>query len=141
MRDGVRFSVVIPCARPERLPALLAALAAQTVPRRELEVVVAAPSLVALDGLPGDLRVVWVETGSLLPPGAMRNRGAAEALGEFCCFLDDDCLPPPAWIERICAPFANPPRVAAVGCPARATHSASAPAGPMPLAAGRGGWQ
>lgn len=38
-------------------------------------------------------------------PGIARNSGAAEALGEYLIFTDDDCLFPPDWLGRYDASF------------------------------------
>ncbi len=50
----------------------------------------------------------WAERFSLLVvrqenagPATARNRGVAEARGEFIAFTDDDCLPEPAWLETL----------------------------------------
>lgn len=50
------------------------------------------------------------------PPGALRNRGAAEARGDVLLFLDDDCVPPPDWAERMTAALDTDQRLGAVGC-------------------------
>lgn len=112
----VQYSVVVPCGRPGRLPALLQALAAQTVPSAGLEVVIVTPAQPAPPPPSAGIRIAWVETGSLFPPGRMRNLGAGRAQGGTILFLDDDCLPPPRWIEIMRRALEADPRVAAVGC-------------------------
>lgn len=43
-----------------------------------------------------------------------RNIGIRHAAGDIIAFIDDDCLPEPAWLEQVLAPF-DDPRVGAVG--------------------------
>ena len=103
------IAVIIPCGRPERLKPLLAALRNQSLPPSEIVVVTAGNQAPAKD-------VAWVQTPELYPPGRMRNLGAQRAQSETLLFLDDDCLPPPQWIEIMCRTMKETPRVAAVGC-------------------------
>lgn len=41
-------------------------------------------------------------------PARARNRGAAEAAGEFLCFTDADCRPEPGWLVQMVRPFNDP---------------------------------
>ena len=75
--SDILHSVVIPCARPERLPELIAALGRQSVETARMEIIVATPRRVALELPAGEAELVWVVTGELFPPGRMRNLGAA----------------------------------------------------------------
>lgn len=110
------YSIIIPCSRPARLPSLLSALSIQTVGTTGMEVLVVTPVAPAQLTTPSNLLVHWVETKQLHPPGHMRNLGAAEARGNVLCFIDDDCLPPPPWIEILQSTLNAIPTVGAVGC-------------------------
>ena len=103
------ISVVVPSHdRPMRLRLLLDALERQSLPRERWELVVAHDSQRTetdreLESHPlasaGLLRVVKQRPGSA-PPGANRNAGWREARGPVIAFTDDDCRPPPGWVER-----------------------------------------
>jgi GT2 family glycosyltransferase len=102
------ITVIIPCGRPGRLPLLLAALRAQTVRPVEIIVVAAAENTQAEN-------VTWVRTPELYPPGRMRNVGAKCAKTPVLALIDDDCLPPPEWLERVVL-FLGGAMVGGVGC-------------------------
>jgi glycosyltransferase involved in cell wall biosynthesis len=100
------ISVIIPtCNRQKALGCCLDALAAQTMVPGSFEVIVVD------DGAKEPLWMdasKWAERFSLLVvrqenagPATARNRGVAEARGEFIAFTDDDCLPEPAWLETL----------------------------------------
>ncbi len=110
----MRISVIIPtCKRPQAIESCLDALAEQTLP-------------------PGSFQVIVVDDGSVPPlsldrsrwatkfelklirqpntgPAGARNRGVAEARGEFLAFTDDDCLPMPTWLEKLVAALREHP--------------------------------
>lgn len=98
-------SVVIPTFRhPRHVSECLDSLARQTF-AESWEVVVVD------DGSPSppELREDLPDTGSHwrvvrqanAGPAAARNRGVAEARGEFVAFTDDDCRPHPLWLESL----------------------------------------
>lgn len=103
-----RVSVVCSTyGRAELLPRLLGALAAQTFPADELEVVIVD------NGSPDDTREVLERLGRDVPFALRtirheRNRGAAggrntgwrAARGAVVAFTDDDCTPTPTWLEH-----------------------------------------
>lgn len=101
-------SVIIPTRnRPRAVKSCLDALAEQTLPHGSFEVIVvdddSEPPL-ALDP------ARWAEKFDLkllrqqnTGPAGARNRGVAEARGEFIAFTDDDCLPTPIWLEKLVA--------------------------------------
>jgi GT2 family glycosyltransferase len=99
-------SVVIPTfARAECLARCLAALAAQSLPRRAFEVIVCddgSPSPVAptVERF-ADRMEVRVVRRSRAGPAAARNEGARHARAPLLAFTDDDCVPAPLWLELL----------------------------------------
>lgn len=109
-----RFSVVIPTyRRNDALARCLNRLMEdrQRLPTDQFEIIVAD------DGPESDNArllventypwVRWVQ-GPRRGPAANRNRGAAEARGEWLAFTDDDCLPQPAWLSSFAARLDGP---------------------------------
>jgi GT2 family glycosyltransferase len=98
------FSVIVPTRdRPERLEECLDALARVDFPQDRLEVIVSddgsvAPPTAVVARFADRLRVRLVE-GENAGPGAARNRGAAQALGRFLVFTDDDCVAERGWLD------------------------------------------
>lgn len=109
MEIGPEIAVVVPSHdRPLRLRWLLNALAEQTLDRERFEVVVGHDSggpetaeLLATHPLAeaGVLRSVALEPGAA-PPGRNRNAAWRQARAPVIAFTDDDCRPPPEWLER-----------------------------------------
>src|SRR2546423_11019175 len=105
MATAPEISVVVPShGRPVRLRWLLNALAEQTLARERFEVVVAHDS--------GPVTAELLHTHPVapreieLPPcGAApkRNAGWRAARAPLVAFTDDDCRPPPEWLERALA--------------------------------------
>jgi glycosyltransferase involved in cell wall biosynthesis len=101
-----RVSVVIPTfERAARLPGLIAALEAQTLPREDFDVIIADDAssddtprvleeLKARTGI--DLRIVRNPTNR--GPGAARNLAWRQSDAPVIAFTDDDCLPAPGWL-------------------------------------------
>lgn len=102
------ISIVIPTyARPERLRDCLAALARQTMPADEFEVIVVddgSPEAVvpptAISPAGPTIRIIRQPNAG---PSAARNRGVQEARGELVALTDDDCRPTPTWLESLIA--------------------------------------
>ena len=106
------IAVVVPSHdRPLRLRWLLNALEEQTLPRERWEVIVGHDSsgpetaeLLSQHPLASDgtLRHVALPPGSA-PPGANRNAAVLRTKAPVVAFTDDDCRPPPEWLERALA--------------------------------------
>jgi glycosyltransferase involved in cell wall biosynthesis len=98
----VRASVIVPTKNgARRLPALFAALAAQTVGADAFEVVLVD------DGSTDDTAAVAEAHGARvvrsprsLGPGAASNLGVEHAATDVIAFTDDDTVPAPDWIEQ-----------------------------------------
>ncbi len=120
---------VIVCTyqRAELLRDCLSSLACQTIPGLESEVLVVdnntpASSAVQeiVQGLrhtaflscPDGLRYVHCSTLGL---SVARNAGIAEARGNICCFIDDDAVASPDWLEQIASAFAAHPETGVIG--------------------------
>lgn len=97
------ISIVVPTYnRPERLRACLAALAALDFPFQEFEIIVvddssSSPPTHLVEEFKARLPISLIIQPHAGPATA-RNRGAAEAQGEFLAFTDDDCAPAANWL-------------------------------------------
>jgi glycosyltransferase involved in cell wall biosynthesis len=109
--SGPRVSVVVSSyQRPIELARLLRALAAQTLPTDEFEVIAVdngsgaeTGQVLELAGRELDLDLHPVRLESTLGPAGGRNRGWRTAAAPLIAFTDDDCIPTPAWLERLLA--------------------------------------
>jgi glycosyltransferase involved in cell wall biosynthesis len=105
-----------------RIESVLAALACQTLDAGDWEVLVvdnastdgtAAVAIRSIrEHLGGRGRVVHEERPGL---SFARARAAQESQGEILCFLDDDNIPAPNWVEMAVQAFAARPRAGVVG--------------------------
>lgn len=80
--SAARVSLVIPSRHGNLAGALLAAVESQTRPA---------------------LEVLCVHDAERRGPAWARNQGVARAKGDYVAFLDDDCIPPEDWLERLIA--------------------------------------
>lgn len=99
-RQTVLVSVVIPCRGHAReLAGCLRALSEQEIGQAFETIVVdsaADPEVQAVAGRFSNVRCVSSTLG--LGPGAARNLGAEQAIGEYLVFIDADCEPEPGWL-------------------------------------------
>jgi len=115
----VRASVIVPTRnRADRLDACLAALAHQTLPAEQFEIVVVDNG--STDGTAERIKR-WAE----LRPGLRRveepaagvsrarNAGIAAARGELLAFVDDDAVAEPRWLATLLGAYDRFPRVGA----------------------------
>lgn len=114
-----RLSVIVPTyGRPERIGALLAHLARQTLPPSAFEVVVVddgSPTPIALDpaAFPFPLQLLRQENAG---PASARNRAIRHARAELLLILNDDAIPRPDLLEvHLAAHAAAGDRVAVMG--------------------------
>jgi GT2 family glycosyltransferase len=95
-------------ARWDDLRAAVASLQKQTLPPREIIVVVDYnPALLARvrEQIPNVLAIANTEPRGL---SGARNCGVAAARGDLIAFLDDDAIAAPDWLERVVEHFADP---------------------------------
>lgn len=119
------ISVVVPAFNAERtLEACLRAVLGQRMPAgEELELLVVdngSHDGTAAIGRRLATRLLFEETPG---PAAARNRGLAEARGEWIAFVDADCELPAAWLETARQLLVDHPEVVAVGGPGRVPNA------------------
>ena len=108
------FSVIVPTYnRPERLTACLEALAELDYDRDRYEVIAvddgsSTDLSPCLEPVRDRMEVKLIRQENTGPAGA-RNRGVAEAQGEFIAFTDDDCMPLPDWLRQFAAALTQAP--------------------------------
>lgn len=97
-------SIIIPTYnRAEKLQSCLQALAGQTYPAADFEVIVVVDgstdnTLAMLDGLQTPFALRVIHQANCGQPRAL-NRGAVEAAGRICIFLDDDIVVVPDFLS------------------------------------------
>jgi glycosyltransferase involved in cell wall biosynthesis len=116
----ILFSVVVPTLnRPAHVVGCLEALAAQTLPKSDFEVVIVNdggdPSLEKVVGGFADrlrIKLLWQPNGGC---GPARQFGIDHADGQYLAFTDDDCRPKPDWLIRIKTALERTPGCALAG--------------------------
>ena len=115
----MRASVIVPTRnRADRLDACLAALAHQSLPAEQFEIVVVDNG--STDGTAARI-ARWAELRpgvrrvEELAPGVSRarNAGIAAARGELLAFVDDDAVAEPRWLATLLGAYDRFPRVGA----------------------------
>lgn len=123
-QSPVTFTVVIPTRRrPQHLARLLAALEPQIAGRPGRDAVVVndgshgAAYERAIEPFRGWVRYIALSTRR--GPAGARNVGTGKATGRYLVFTDDDCVPPPQWLDWLTAILEDDPDIVAVGGPPR----------------------
>ena len=118
MRAAPRFDVVVPTIGRPSLGGLLQALSGSMGPPPGRLVVVDDRRYVSAALWPGDIalprntQVLTLRSGGR-GPAAARNAGWRACGAHWVCFLDDDVLPPPGWLQDLSDDLrALPPSVA-----------------------------
>jgi glycosyltransferase involved in cell wall biosynthesis len=110
------FSIIVPTFnRPTQLATCLESLACLHYPLDRFEVIVAD------DGSQTRLETLVASFSNRLDivlarqphsgPAIARNKGAAQAKGEFLAFTDDDCTPAADWLKTLAARFTETPDI------------------------------
>ncbi len=106
---NLRASVIIAAYNAARdLPRCLAALAQQTLPHDEFEVIVVDDGSSDNTASLAETAGAWVLRLAHNGPAAARNAGAGIARAPIVVFTDADCEPVPDFLERLLEPFAAP---------------------------------
>ena len=105
--------VIVSRGRPAALSLCLTGIAQLDHPAYEVVVVACPAGAAALRAGPHAEHIKLLEFDA---PNiaAARNLALTQAAGEVVAFIDDDAVPEPTWLARLCAPFADP-EVAAAG--------------------------
>lgn len=104
MTSAPYFSIVIPTYnRPERLVSCLTAIVQLDYPRDRFEVVIvddgSNPSIEpTVTPFQAQFNLILIQQTNSGPATA-RNKGAAQARGQYLVFTDDDCAPLPNWLQ------------------------------------------
>lgn len=113
-QEQLFFSIVIPTYnRPDRLKKCLQSITQLNYPRDRFEVIVVDDgSKTPMDAVVSPFRevlnVTFIRQLNAGPADA-RNRGAAQAKGQFLVFTDDDCIPETNWLKNLDTHFATTP--------------------------------
>ncbi len=107
MPEGPFFSIIVPTHdRIDQLALCLGAIRQIEFPRSDCEVIVVddasrIPAEALSTHQATEVSVRFVRTDTNQGPAAARNLGARHARGRYLAFTDDDCLPPPDWLQKL----------------------------------------
>lgn len=96
--DGT-ISVIIPTYHSESLRDTLVAIVEQQAFDKIHEIIVVGQQ--ESTGFAELPKVRFISVAERPTPARNRNIGAIEAVGEWLCFTDSDCIPEPDWIDQI----------------------------------------
>jgi N-acetylglucosaminyl-diphospho-decaprenol L-rhamnosyltransferase len=122
--QSVHVDVVIPIhGRRSITERCLAALARQTLPHRTIVVENASPdgSAAAISSRFPEVELVRLDLDRGF--AAACNAGIARGAGEVVVLLDDDVIAPPTFLERLCAPLGEDPKLGSVASVLRHSES------------------
>jgi N-acetylglucosaminyl-diphospho-decaprenol L-rhamnosyltransferase len=122
--NGPQIDIVIPIyGQREMTERCLVALAAQTARHRTIVVDNASPddSASAISRRFPGVELVALDTNRGF--AAACNAGIARGSGEVVVLLNNDVIAPPAFLERLAAPFAEHPRLGSVAAVLRHPHT------------------
>jgi len=111
------YSIIVPAYQAaDQVGLCVQALQRQSVARAKYEIIVvddgSTDKTASVARAAGADRVLIIPHGG---PATARNAGIAAARGEITLFTDADCEPPPTWVEKMVAPFANAEVIGAKG--------------------------
>jgi GT2 family glycosyltransferase len=107
MPAGPFFSIIVPTLdRIDQLAECLDGMRQFEYPAGDFEVIVVddasrMPAEALASHRASGVSVRFVRTDTNHGPAAARNLGARHARGEYLAFIDDDCLPPPDWLQKL----------------------------------------
>lgn len=129
--------VVASYGRATFLPGLLTAIEAQDLPNERFEAVIVDngstdETWTVLRALveSAEIRILALRLDANRGPGAGRNAGASRVRAPLMAITDDDCLPTPTWLPRLCDAFAAAPEVDVVQGAVHADPASVASMGP-----------
>lgn len=103
MNPSPTVSIVIPTLNSPLVTQTLAGLRAQTYDLSNVEILVVGQD--SAGRIQQDDLVRFIETSKPEPPAVSRNIGLFAARGDIICFVDDDCVPSPTWLETLVSTY------------------------------------